>query len=400
LRSLTLDLTGAEKAWRQRQQQKAPYFKAFSFFLKREVVDSRVIGALLSPHATHGQGSAFLERFLRLIEVDATGLNLMRTSVECEVGFVDEEGQQRWTDITVTLSDSSVIAIESKSRNAADQPKQVTACLRWLEREHKGRFRFIYLSNRPQPKSINQGEWDRHGKHARSVSIDDLCEWLAQCQEGDIAPRVKQFLCDFSEHLKGGARMDHSDFRESDEATNVLLAKCAEPEVLETIATLLFHAESLWRELWTRFLKEVETHMCTLLAKDDPQWQLSATDWDVEWYSIYLKHPSWQQRFRICFQTGRLGKSQVCYQGILPDEKERMGDSELGGILRKCLGKNQPWVGWIWGRPVSELNDIREPSQLILTQTPEEVKRRAQCVVDLARKVKPTLDEWVQNKPD
>jgi hypothetical protein len=85
LAKISIRMTETESRWIEEQRTDAPDFEPFGFFLPREVVDSRILAALLSPNAMHGQGCTFLKLFLDKISLNTATVDLSKTTVECEV---------------------------------------------------------------------------------------------------------------------------------------------------------------------------------------------------------------------------------------------------------------------------------------------------------------------------
>ena len=80
-----------------------------------ETTHSVLLGDLLNPQGSHGQGKLFLESFLSLIEVP--------NPTKGEWGITVEMGR---IDILLRrLKPASVVIIENKSNNAGDQPNQL-----------------------------------------------------------------------------------------------------------------------------------------------------------------------------------------------------------------------------------------------------------------------------------
>jgi hypothetical protein len=397
-------LAAGREKWERREREEAPHFEANSFFLKREVVDSRVLAALLSPTAAHGQGTTFLRLFLHNLKIDPDHLDLQRTRVDCECGFLDEEGKCRWIDVLVTLSDRSVIAIENKSRGAGDQPNQVEAYLRWLKRNYPDQFTFVYLSNQP-PDSVSKDEWDGYGKRARWLLISDLSDWLVEWGEAAKARKVQDFLMGFSNHLRGGTLANNGDFFESGDAQALIVAESTQPEVLTAAAAILFHRYAIWLALWTQFMKTLEGLVLNGLESENAGWKVSIDEWrgaesEVWWYSFNLTCPSWRDAVYISFETGPENDWQMCQLGIrsIPLPKEKTAEeTDLARSLQRSLGKSES-SNWMWRKRIPELTDMRVPSQLILTQNVKEVSRIAEKVRDLAIQAKPVIDDWVQSR--
>jgi hypothetical protein len=91
-------------------------YNPLSDFIKiNETTNSRIIGDLLNPQGSHGQGNIFLIPLLEFLEIPEPNVGLWRVTVE--TGRVD---------IAIWRNEPrSAIIIENKSNDAGDQPNQI-----------------------------------------------------------------------------------------------------------------------------------------------------------------------------------------------------------------------------------------------------------------------------------
>lgn len=400
---ITKRIDNEEPKWNEKEREDAPRFEAFSFFLRREVADSRIIAALLSTDATHGQGGLFLDLFLRRIGINPDRLDLKATTIDCEYEILEpqerpnSEKSFRRIDVLVKLSNGAVVAIENKSRGAKDQSKQVKAYLDWLGLNYPEKFCFLYLSNCRQPASIAQEEWDSYRGVARSIPVKFVTDWLAACREKVRAPKVVKFLDDFSQHLEEGWVMEEGDFIKSHDAQRIVVSTCTSTEFMRATAAILSHRDMIWQRLWTPFLQEIQTVAEESLQKAG--YRLDVSGWEGGWYNINVAHPSWQHLIRVTFETGPEEKtgSQFCQQGVRSLERPEPQPGywkHLTDRLEDLLGRNNR-SNWIWRRTLSELTDLRSPNQLLKVQRPNDnIGRIGRDFVDLIRKAAPILKEF------
>lgn len=141
-----------------------------------ETAHSRILGDLLDPHGTHGQGDLFLMPFLRKLEVPEPECGDWRVSVE-KIGRVDILIWRENSEGAV----SSAVIIENKSNGAIDQPHQIYRYWHneiflwdkdlWKKREdastcvRESRFHLVYLledgNKAPEAHSLQRpSEWD------------------------------------------------------------------------------------------------------------------------------------------------------------------------------------------------------------------------------------------------
>lgn len=139
-----------------------------------ETSHSRILGDLLNPSGTHGQGDLFLAPFLKMLGVPEPERGDWRVSVE-KIGRVDI---LIWRENAKGAVSSAVI-IENKSNGAIDQRHQIyrywhNEIYLWdrdlwkddaRDRERKSRFHLVYLpvdgSKAPEAHSLERpSEWD------------------------------------------------------------------------------------------------------------------------------------------------------------------------------------------------------------------------------------------------
>ncbi len=134
------------EAQRIRNRQDGHLFNPLVFFPIGETKHSELLGFLLKPDASHGQGSLFLRSFLKMLDVPCPERGDWKVTVE--IGRVDL--------MIKRASPPSVIIIENKSHGALDQGHQLyrywyAQIYRWHPRldyrdeETHRAFQIIYL---------------------------------------------------------------------------------------------------------------------------------------------------------------------------------------------------------------------------------------------------------------
>ncbi|MDE0064895.1 MAG: PD-(D/E)XK nuclease family protein [Gammaproteobacteria bacterium] len=213
-------LDSARKLERELGKRLAHRFNVLDYMRTDELGLSRIIADLLSPEATHGQGSLFLYRLLDHFHDDLARSELDLADAQVFVEY--EIANQRRIDIVVRMPHVNgkvfCLAIENKPY-AGDQEGQVRDYLDYLEQEHASRFLLIYLS----PAGEGPSEWSlpqREIKHWRgrlfimpyhdqyggdTVVADtyrelrarvSLSNWLAECRKTCEVEKLRSFLKD------------------------------------------------------------------------------------------------------------------------------------------------------------------------------------------------------------
>ena len=202
-------LDAARNEERERDRRLARNFNAFDYLRTDEQGLSKLIADLLDPKGKHGQGDAFLCRFLDLLATEGFDHSddLRNGRVHTEFPIKD----QRRLDIVVH-TDRRCLAIENKPY-AEDQPDQIKDYLDWL-RNHYGDFLLLYLSPQGEPPDEDSVKpADLQGEAGESLRImpyhhrakdawdDDfertgfgLTDWLRECRAHCGVERLRWFL--------------------------------------------------------------------------------------------------------------------------------------------------------------------------------------------------------------
>ena len=139
----------AKRRQLEQGRQLARRFNVLDYLRADELGLSRIIGDLLDPHATHGQGTFFLQKLLLALKQSMPfdpGAVLDHSQISAELEQVIMA--DRRIDIVVQIADGSsryAVAFENKPY-AGDQRHQVRDYLRFLHEQYGQNFLLIYLS--------------------------------------------------------------------------------------------------------------------------------------------------------------------------------------------------------------------------------------------------------------
>ena len=210
-------MEGARAVERELDRLLARRFNALDYLRTDELGLSRIVGDLLDPGGTHGQGTGFLARFEDLVGPDRWPADQTVRHDDFEVNVLRErntDGGGR-LDISVELRsqgrEPACIAFENKPY-AADGEAQVADYLEFLRRHYGGRFLLIYLSGHggaPSEQSLPEGvckdglaimsfcpraetgEYEEGDPLRLPFSLSD---WLRECRQICDAERLRWFL--------------------------------------------------------------------------------------------------------------------------------------------------------------------------------------------------------------
>ena len=210
-------MEGARAVKHELDRLLARSFNALDYLRTDELGLSRIIGDLLDPGGTHGQGTCFLARFGDLAGLDRWPASQTVRYEDFDVHVLRErrtDGGGR-LDISVELrspgQEPACIAFENKPY-AADAEAQVADYLAFLRSRYSERFLLVYLSGHGGMPS----EWSLPGDTCKQgLAVMSYCpraetggyeeglplrlsfslsDWLRECRQICDAERLRWFL--------------------------------------------------------------------------------------------------------------------------------------------------------------------------------------------------------------
>ncbi|MYF11962.1 MAG: hypothetical protein F4229_13420 [Gammaproteobacteria bacterium] len=238
-RSLGARLATARRIEAELDRVVANRFNPLDYLRTDELGLSRILADLLDPNGPHGQGAAFLAKFLERIRhllPDKSLPPLKPDLVEVHRERLIQIDSDRRLDVSIEISGSDVeplcIAIENKPF-AADGEGQVEAYLKFLRCRYPKRFLLIYLSPHGGPPSaeslptgactdglatLSYGRRSELGSRGTPPRLPfALTDWLRECALACPVDRLRWFLRDtenFCHRTFGGAMATDTEHRE------------------------------------------------------------------------------------------------------------------------------------------------------------------------------------------
>ena len=339
-------------------------FNTFDFMRDDEIGLSQIIAHLLNPSASHGQGTLFLQHFLKLVASDRNWdhLNSKKVNVETEHSTV----KKRRIDIYVEISgeDHFRLAIENKPY-AEDQENQVIDYLDYLDTVMTGDFLLVYLSSGGEGPSEWSFPKEQRSKWKEKFAImayvasgnysdiyddqritESLVTWFNLCKRECEVDRLRWFLGDaenFCTKTFGNSKStDDVEVRiveefllekENQKYLNAAHAvNKAWPNVVNKVAEIFF------RQLTERIKIEIKKNYS---ARDDLKFNFSLTfDEDRKGYIyMYLYSTNWveskngkfhtENRYGIVLTNETKNTPDKWYVGVeSPKKKEHMEHHE------------------------------------------------------------------------
>lgn len=253
LSALAAELGPIRAARRASARREPPDFAPLSYGRFDENALSGVIGDLLDPLGSHGQGDAFLVRLLSLIGLHQHigKCQYANVRLESSTHTIDQKTRRR-VDIVVQ-GDTWALGIENKPW-ACDQVDQVVDYLRHLRAIGRGRSYLVYLTrdgSLPAAHSISEDECSRALNAGELIlcSYSTIVKWLEECATCCQSDGVKWFLTYFRAHLNRNVIGELPD-----EETQMILDIALTPAHLQSTLDLLQSRDAIRRELIARMM--------------------------------------------------------------------------------------------------------------------------------------------------
>ena len=168
----------------------------------REVIThSPILGELLNPKGSHGQGPIFLKLFLTYLEKNFQihadfDLKSAKVDLEYSIAKIDERSGGR-IDILISDSSGSPIIIENKIY-AADQDNQLE---RYRTYRQKAYLLYLTLDGK-LPSNYSVGDLEKI--QCKCVSYEkDILTWLKECRkEAACLPNVRETITQYINLIK------------------------------------------------------------------------------------------------------------------------------------------------------------------------------------------------------
>lgn len=191
-----------EQAMRHLDRYVSTSFNVFRFIGYSENSLSDVLGDVLDPSGSHGQGDRFLRMFLPLV-----GHNQLLADrpvhVRREVPTLRITSKLRRIDLLIEIG-RGAIGIENKPR-AREQSDQIEDYAAHLRLKYPSDWCLIYLTpDGRTPYSIDrlQAERLRKADQLREMSYaEHIAPWVEECISACESDRYRWFLRDFHAHL-------------------------------------------------------------------------------------------------------------------------------------------------------------------------------------------------------
>ncbi len=317
-------------------------FNSVDFFWPGENKVSEILGFFLSPNKSHGQGDAFLKKFLERDELKDA---LERYTGSATVHIEYRIEKDRRIDIVIEIGKNDYfIGIENKVGTATDQRNQLFDYNQHLDKISRGHYFLYYLTpwgQEPSEYSLSEEnrktltEKKRFGTLAYSEEIIDLFEDFEHCCEAD---NVRAFIRDFNQHLKKRFRGE----KFMSESNYILEFLQGSSKRQNTALDIINARWDFWNELYQGLRKDILEY-CKLngykIEMDETINTIITNTSCVTFISVSL--PNWKKTF-IEFQFGNTRGRDIFYGISHRNHEGKLDSIKNSGI--ELIQRHEWWV--------------------------------------------------------
>lgn len=248
------DIVQKEKDDRECQKQNGNSFNLFNVLNIKtdELIHSLMIASLLDPHADHGKGCLFLQKFLNIWDFGFV-LDTRTTSVttEYEIGTLNSSSTRGGRiDILITDAHNHAIIIENKI-NAQDQKNQLKRYANFAK-SSKFEYTIIYLTlDGHEPSELSTGK-NFSEDYVMFSYQEDILPWLDKCKEACVAgSALHNSISQYSQCLRKILNLMNKDNEDR------LLEIATQKENIASVLALFANENTIKRKVIDAFVEEL-----------------------------------------------------------------------------------------------------------------------------------------------
>ncbi|MDZ7788900.1 MAG: PD-(D/E)XK nuclease family protein [Xanthomonadales bacterium] len=396
LKRASVRLQVLEESERRFSRDLAPRFSLFDRFRVNETTLSGCIASLLDPSGTHGQGSLFLDEFLKLLKLEryrATKENQpVRVSTEAVIS------ERRRIDILIDL-DGLLIGIENKPW-AGYQDAQLADYSDWLQENSKqSNWMLVCFANDSPPVgAIKQDHLQdlEDDAHFRLFSFYELEELFSRTGLLSRALPVRVFAEQISKYIRSHVN-GTPDMNELEEIRKLIETDQKNLDAMLAIA-------NAWPQIRKDRLQKFRKDLGRAWEKSQLGNPSAKLHWSPRmeseageaWFGFSVAD---NQTFIPCFDFANPGLKDLYWgvgtiQGTIPSDSMEAAEELfrlLGDVFQSEGNKNRYWAWFMDRAPIDDaLRDWRTSSTPWLQMANGELAKR---FVDLACQVYEGLGE-------
>lgn len=347
---IALDIQRKEEA--RRRGEKYNIFSVLGLETNEVRTHSAFLASLLDPDGNHGVGSAFLDAFVR--EMNLGDLQLDTTNSQVNVEHDTTDGR---IDILISDHNKKAIIIENKIY-AGDQPEQLKRYDDYAKQQFTNGYRLLYLTldgHKPSKQStndLNDNQYFRLSYNnnlkfgdeedsSDNVINQDVLHWLEECVK--IAynkPPIRETIIQYQSLIKS-----ITDMNSENETNQEIINLFATKENYETAALIANNFQKIRKQIVYQYLKPQLEEKIALLNKELNNGQIlkiKTFEYGEKSYSaIIISVSSWKNG-EIYYEFGKYNGTEALEYGVNDISKNKV----LSNVSLSGFNHNAGWVAY------------------------------------------------------
>lgn len=363
---IALDKQRKEEA--RKRGEKYNIFSVLGLETSEVQTHSAFLASLLNPDGNHGVGSAFLDAFVK--EMNLEDLQLDTTNSQVKVEHVTGDGR---IDILIFDNNKKAIIVENKIY-AGDQPEQLKRYDDYAKQQFTNGYRLLYLTldghkpSKDSTKDLKDNQYLRlaYNNDLNIVNKDsldnniigrDVLHWLEECVK--IAynkPLVRETIIQYQSLIKALTGMNSEN-----ETKQEIIKLFSTKENYETAALIANNFQNIKKRIVYQELKpQLEEKIVLLNNELFNKKTLSIKQFEYgegNYSAIIISVSSWKSG-EIYYEFDQYNGSQALVYGVNDiSEHKMLSDVSLPGFKHNAgwvAYKNFPYYWW----DIDTINDI------------------------------------------
>ena len=334
---IALDKQRKEEA--RKRGEKYNIFSVLGLETSEVRTHSAFLASLLNPDGNHGVGSAFLDAFVRDMNLDELQFDTNNSQVNVE--HVTGDGR---IDILISDHNKKAIIIENKIY-AGDQLEQLKRYDDYAKQQFTNGYRLLYLTldghkpSEDSTKGLKDNQYfrlaynnnlnlsDEDPSNSNNEISQDILHWLEECVK--IAynkPLVRETIIQYQSLIKSLTGMNSEN-----ETKQEIIKLFATKENYETAALIADNIRGIKKHLVYSIIKPA------LAAKLPQNCSLLRFDYDEgNWSGIKISVDGWEKA-RIAFEFEKGGNTYLVYGIHWPNGRPK-------SFVLPSFRKNDHWI--------------------------------------------------------
>jgi len=357
---IALDKQRKEEA--RKRGEKYNIFSVLGIETSEVRTHSAFLASLLNPNGNHGVGNAFLDAFVK--EMNLGGLQLDTTNAQVNVEHVTSDGR---IDILIFDNNKKAVIIENKIY-AGDQPEQLKRYDDYAKQQFTNGYRLLYLTldghkpSEDSTKDLKDNQYfrlaynnnvnisDEDSSYSENVISRDVLHWLEECVK--IAynkPLVRETIIQYQSLIKALTGMNSEN-----ETKQEIIKLFATKENYEIAALIANNLHDIKKYIVYQNLKPQLEERLKLFNNCS----IKKFEYGEGYYcAIIISVSSWKNG-EIYYEFDKYNGTEALIYGVNDISDHKV----LSNVSLPGFNHNSNWVAWKnfpyywWG--IDTINDI------------------------------------------